>query len=162
MIRTLQFEHHELVTERPFEEVLAAFNAATGSVEEGFAPLAEACADKAEFEALFKQREGSSGFMRFMVTDHGSWLSRFYDLPRKAVMIVLGNPLIAISMLQPSLGAGLNVPTRIFIFEGPDGRTHVTYDLPSTLMADLSDETKAAARNLDAKLVALAERIVGA
>jgi uncharacterized protein (DUF302 family) len=140
--------------------------AATGSIEEGFGSIVQPIDSKESFHRAFKEREGSSGFMRFMVLDHGGWLSRFYGQPTKATMVILGNPLIAITMLEHDLKAGLNVPTRIYIFEGPSpdgqsGQTHIVYDLPSTQMGNLTDETKAAARKLDEKLIALATAIAG-
>ena len=103
----------------------------------------------------------SSDFMRFDVIDHGSWLATIGQRA-KAVMVVLGNPLIARTMLRHDVGAGLNVPVRIFIYQHQDGKTRVAYDLPSTLMSNLKgDPVAEAASKLDAKLVALAERISG-
>jgi uncharacterized protein (DUF302 family) len=157
----LQVDHREHMTEDSYEDVIDRIMAVTGSVEEGYDTVSDATEDLEDFERTFKAREGSSGFMRFLVLDHGEWLTRFYDTPTKATLIVLGNPLIAISMLGPDVGAGLNVPTRIYIYEGLDGRTHVVYDLPSTQMGNLTDETRAAAGKLDAKLIALATDIAG-
>jgi uncharacterized protein (DUF302 family) len=161
MIQTWSLEHHEHVTDDTYEEVMARFMAVTGSVEEGFDVIAKHIDSKESFQSTFKEREGSSGFMRFMVVDHGAWLTRFYDQPTKATMIVLGNPLIAITMLQQDLRAGLNVPTRIYIYAGPSGQTHIVYDLPSTQMGDLTEEAQAAAKKLDEKLIALATSIAG-
>lgn len=159
MPNILHVEHREHITDTPYEDVIAHFNAVTGSVEEGFGSIAATVQSEEDFQRVFKEREGSSGFMRFMVTNHGEWLTRFYGQPTKATMIVLGNPLIAITMLKHDVGAGLNVPTRIYIYEGSDGRTHVAYDLPSTLMGNLSEDAREAARKLDEKLVALATSI---
>ena len=58
-------------------------------------------------------------------------------------------------MLRHDVGAGLNVPVRIFIYQHQDGNTRVAYDLPSTLMSNLKgDPVAEAASKLDAKLVA--------
>lgn len=161
MIKELAVEHRVHVTERSFDNVVTAFMAATGSVEEGYEKVAASAATEEEFEAVFRAREGSSGFMRFMVVDHGKWLATVGQ-PAKALMIVLGNPLLARTMLRHDIGAGLDVPVRIFIHEDGDGRTRVSYDLPSSLMS-FSDnpELGAPAARLDAKLVSLAEAISG-
>ncbi|MDR6955938.1 uncharacterized protein (DUF302 family) [Ancylobacter sp. 3268] len=99
--------------------------------------------------------------MRFSVIDHGKWLA-VMGRPAKALMIVLGNPLIAWTMLQHAIAAGLDVPVRLSIHEDPDGRTRVSYNLPSTLMSFIDNDQLAwAARGLDSKLVALAEMISG-
>ena len=98
----------------------------------------------------------------FLTLDHGAWLGIFGNAA-KAVMVVLGNPLIAITMIKHDIRVGLNVPVRIYIYEGADGHTRVAYDLPSTLMSGLDDaDVTEAARKLDAKLIALAETISGA
>ena len=161
MKQTLQVEHCEHVSGRSFDEVWSAFQAATGSVEEGFDKVAGQAKGSEEFARIFKAREGSSGFMRFLTVDHGAWLAN-YGRGVKGVMVVLGNPLIAITMLNHDFGAGLNVPVRIYIYEGEDGLTRVAYDLPSNLMSGLGNaDVTDAARKLDAKLVALAEQVSG-
>jgi uncharacterized protein (DUF302 family) len=162
MIKSTSVEHREHLSDRSFQEILATFMEVTGSVEEGYAKVAADATDVESFERIFAARESTSGFMRFAVIDHGKWLTDIYNIPSKAVMVVLGNPLIAITMLRHDRGVGLNVPVRISIYEDVDGRTRVSYDLPSTLMESLeNDEVTAAARKLDAKLIALATQISG-
>jgi uncharacterized protein (DUF302 family) len=161
MIRFITVQHHEHVTAKSFESVIASFKAATGSVEEGFTQLTDQATNSQEFEALFRAREGNSGFMRFDTFDHGKWL-RVIGQTAKAVLVILGNPLIARTMLQHDVRAGLNVPVRLLIYEHIDGSTRVAYDLPSSLMSDLENaDVSAAAAKLDAKLIALAEAITG-
>lgn len=59
-------------------------------------------------------------------------------------------------MVRHDLGAGLNVPVRVLIYEKPDsGRTRLAYDLPSSLMARLGNkEVDMAAAKLAEKLAA--------
>jgi uncharacterized protein (DUF302 family) len=66
-------------------------------------------------------------------------------------------------MLRPSVAAGLNVPTRLLIYEDiASGTTRLAYDLPSSLMSLLgNDEVTAAAKKVDAKLIALAVHATG-
>lgn len=159
MIRSITVQHYEHVTDNSFESVVTAFEAATGSVEEGFTQVTDQATTPQEFEALFRAREGNSGFMRFDTFDHGKWL-RLIGQTAKAVMVILGNPLIARTMLQHDIRAGLNVPVRLLIYEHTDGSTRVAYDLPSSLMSGLENaDVSAAAAKLDAKLIALAEAI---
>jgi uncharacterized protein (DUF302 family) len=162
MITTLDVRHHEHISRRSFDEVVVAFNAATGSIEEGFGRVAAQAHDEATFERIFRDREGSSGFMRFETIDHGNWL-RLVGQSANAIMVVLGNPLIARTMLAHDIRVGLNVPVRIFIYEHGDGSTRVAYDLPSSLMSGLQNTAVTdAALKLDAKLIALATAISGA
>jgi uncharacterized protein (DUF302 family) len=155
-------QHHEHSSTRSYDEVIQAFEAATGSVEGGTWPHISASArNLAEFEKLVHEREESSGFMRFLTIDHG-WMSR-YGSKARSRMYTLGNPLIAQTMLRHSVAAGLNVPIRLLIYEHLDsGTTRLAYDLPSSLMSVLkNDGVMTAAKELDAKLIALAVRVIG-
>ncbi len=163
MIDEFTVRHHEHVSARSFDDVVAAFEAAVGSIEKkGFQAEVDATEGTADFEALMRSHEGSSGFMRFMTTDHGRWLTHI-GLHFKAKMYTIGNPLIARTMIKHDIGAGLNVPVRLMIYEDTEGKTRLGYDLPSSLMSRLhNEEVTAAARKLDEKLIALAELATGA
>jgi uncharacterized protein (DUF302 family) len=163
MRTTFTVHHNEHVSTRPFEEVVNAFESAVGSVEEtGFPALLASSENAEKFESQVKSRESTSGFMRFLTADHGAWLARI-GLNAKAVMYTIGNPLIARTMLEHDIAAGLNVPVRLMIYEDAVNRTtRLTYDLPSSLMSGLqNDKVTAAAKRLDAKLIALAIHATG-
>ena len=156
--------HNEHISSRPFEEVVNTFESAVGSVEEsGFPALLASSKSAEQFEGRVRSREGTSGFMRFLTVDHGPWLARI-GLNAKARMYTIGNPLIARTMLEHDIAAGLNVPVRLMIYEDAMSRTtRLAYDLPSSLMSGLQNEkVAAAAKKLDAKLIALAIHATGA
>ena len=164
MRTTFRVCHNEHVSSRSFEEVVSAFESAVGSVEDtGFPELLAKTKNSEEFESRIKSHEGSSGFMCFLTVDHGAWLARI-GLSAKARMYTIGNPLIARTMLEHDIAAGLNVPVRLMIYEEPATRTtRVTYDLPSSLMSGLKNEkVTAAAKKLDAKLITLGVHASGA
>jgi uncharacterized protein (DUF302 family) len=163
MITTFTVQHYEHATNRSFEEVVEAFEAATGSVEKGElnAAIREA-KSLSEFEAKVQSFESKSGFMRFLTADHAGWL-RHFGMKAKARTYTLGNPLIAWTMLKYDLGAGLNVPIRLMIYEHSAQQVRLIYDLPSSLMSRLgNEELMASARKLDEKLLLLAERSTAA
>ena len=164
-MRTMFTVHHnEHVSSRSFEEVVNAFESAVGSVEDtGFAVLVASTKSAEEFESQVKSRESTSGFMRFLTVDHGAWMTRV-GLKAKARMYTIGNPLIARTMLEHDIAAGLNVPVRLMIYEDAASRTtRLVYDLPSSLMSGLKNEkVTAAAKKLDAKLIALGVHASGA
>ena len=163
MRTTFTVHHNEHISSRPFEEVVNAFESAVGSVEDtGFPALLTSTKNTEEFERRIKSREGTSGFMRFLTVDHGAWLTRI-GLRAKARMYTIGNPLIARTMLEHDVAAGLNVPVRLMIYEDATSRTtRLAYDLPSSLMSGLQNEkVTAAAKKLDAKLIALAVHATG-
>jgi uncharacterized protein (DUF302 family) len=67
-------------------------------------------------------------------------------------------------MLMHDIGAGLNVPLKVMIYEdAKSGTTRFAHDLPSSLMSRLGNaDVASAAWALDAKLAALAELVTGA
>ncbi len=163
MRTTFTVHHNEHVSSRSFEEVVNAFESAMGSVEEnGFPTLLASTKSAEEFEGSVQSRAGSSGFMRFLTVDHGAWMARV-GLNAKARMYTIGNPLIARTMVEHDIAAGLNVPVRLMIYEDAVSRTtRLAYDLPSSLMSGLQNEKVAsAAKKLDAKLIALAIQAAG-
>jgi uncharacterized protein (DUF302 family) len=162
MKKTYQVQHNEHVTRRPFEEVIRSFERAVGSVEGLYDDLVAKSRDAAEFERLVREREGSSGFMRFFTVDHGAW-AELEGIRFRARLYTMGNPLIAMTMLKHEVAAGLNAPVRVMIYEDEDsGTTRFVYDLPSSLMSVLGNEqVMNAARKLDEKLIALAVEVTG-
>jgi len=156
-------EHREYPSEHGFEQVVAAFERLVPPV--GSATLAVEVARAAgaeDLEQYLRAQAGPSGFMRFADFDHGAWLAK---LGRSARIrsYILGNPLVARTMIVHDPGVGLNVPVRLLIYEGSDRRTRVAYDVPSTLMGRLkSPEVTKAALLLDDKLRALAEEVTHA
>ena len=144
----------QVATTRPFDEVLNRLRREVGS-----APAAELEAARKrsrtadEFAREVNQRVGPSGFVLFFEIDHGSWIGKF-GIQRKALRWILGNPLIAITMLRHDLQAGLFVPVELYVVEQDDdaGAT-VSYVVPSSLIA-IGDnrELREAAEALDRKL----------
>jgi uncharacterized protein (DUF302 family) len=156
--------HNEHVSSRSFEQVVSAFESAVGSIEDtGFPALLASTKSVEEFQASVQSRAVSSGFMRFLTVDHGAWMARV-GLNAKARMYTIGNPLIAWTMLEHDVAAGLNVPLRLMIYEEPATRTtRLSYDLPSSLMSGLKNKkVTVAAKKLDAKLISLAVHATGA
>jgi uncharacterized protein (DUF302 family) len=156
--------HREHISARAFDAVVAAFEAALGRAdEESFRKAVQASTNADEFEKHMRAFEGPSEFMLFQKMDHGAWMSRV-GLKARATLYIIGNPLIARTMIEHDPGVGLNVPVRVLIYEDSrSGACRIAYDLPSSLMARLkSEQVTAAAKHLDAKLSALATAATGA
>jgi uncharacterized protein (DUF302 family) len=91
--------------------------------------------------------------------NHGAWVPLFeVGEGRKSKRIILGNPLIAITMLKHDMTAGLAVPVELLVLEREEG-VDLIYQLPSALIAGLNrdEELVKAVERLDEKL----ERLVG-
>ena len=54
MIRELTVNHHEHISDLPYEDVVASFMEVTGSVEEGYDSVASSAQTKEDFERIFK------------------------------------------------------------------------------------------------------------
>lgn len=105
---------------------------------------------------------GPSGFMLFALLDHGSWLAKA-GIDRKALRVVIGNPLIAITMLRHDVTAGLFAPVELLITEEDVDHSALTYVAPSSLMVvEPNEPLRAAALELDAKLAKLAASVTAA
>jgi uncharacterized protein (DUF302 family) len=72
----------------------------------------------------------------------------------KSKRVILGNPLIAITMLKHDLTAGLAVPLELLVLEKKEGGVDLIYQLPSALIAGLNkdEELVSAAAEVDRKL----------
>ena len=143
-------------------ESLPEFDAeAIGAKYKGVSGEAMTSSERATWEKI---RELASRFQKAdrIVLGVPMWNFSFpYKL--KQLIDLACQRMIAITMIKHDIRVGLNVPVRIYIYEGADGRTRVAYDLPSTLMSGLDGADVAeAARKLDAKLIAVAETISGA
>jgi hypothetical protein len=87
-------DHVRLTTDKPFEEVVHAFERQLGrfdpEVSRSLATGENAEGARAKIEAM----AGPSGFMLFGTNDHGALL-RLAGQKRKAIQFVVGNPLFS-------------------------------------------------------------------
>ena|ERR1700742_3842581 len=114
-----------------------------------------------EYQDSIRGRIGPSGFMLFALLDHTGWIN-VAGIHKKLLRVVLGNPLIAITMLRYDLSAGLFAPVELLITEQDNNRSTLTYVKPSSLVAIHPDELlQPAAEALDEKLAALVAKAVG-
>jgi uncharacterized protein (DUF302 family) len=151
----------EVATSIGFDEVLTRLRSLMGRASTSeIVALAQADTTEAEFVRVVQERfEGESGFMLFAEIDHGGWLSKF-QIRQRSVRWILGNPLIALTMIRHDITAGLFAPVEILVTEAQDGRgTRVTYVRPSSLMViEENPPLLAMATLLDAKFDALIAR----
>jgi uncharacterized protein (DUF302 family) len=157
-------QHIEYISSHSFEQVVADFESLVGSVENGsLKQLIVTAKTLDEFENGVHQLEGSSGFLQFLVINHGAYLPFFGINGENVQMYTVGNPLLAETIIKYDLRVGLNVPVRLLIYENDaDNTVRIGYDIPSSLMSQLQnkDVTKAA-KILDTQLQDLCKRAAG-
>src|SRR4051794_6670225 len=146
---------------RSFDELVSALLADIGDKPAPINDIAQNHDDWDAYQREVESHVGPSGFMLFGLFDHGAWMGKA-GIDRKVLRVILGSPLIAITMLRHDVTAGLFAPVEVLILEEPAGSS-LTYVKPSSLMVvEENPELLRAAEELDAKLAALAAKVVGA
>lgn len=134
-------EHVDLVSGKPFEQVVKDLEAELGiaSTEK----LMDRLSSSATFDEYAEECEGFAGRSNLMEVAYLDWgkVLTLASTPMKAKLFVVGNPLTARKLLEAGGPAvGLYLPTKIFVFEDADGATHVSYDKFASIMAEYGDE----------------------
>ncbi|OBJ96192.1 DUF302 domain-containing protein [Mycobacterium sp. 1245852.3] len=145
-------------SEKSYEELVAALLADIGEQPVPINDIATSTSDWDSYQERVESRVGPSGFMLFGLVDHGAWITKA-GIDRKALRVILGNPLIAITMLRHDVTAGLFAPVELLLLE-EGSASSLTYVKPSSLIVvEPNAELLSAAEGLDAKLAALAEKV---
>lgn len=92
-----------------------------------------------KFTAYINQNTGILGLMILGSIPHGSIISLSGER-HKAVQLLIGNPLIALSMMKIHPEAGVYAPLRVFIHEIDHDKTLITYDKPSLLFGQWDEQ----------------------
>src|ERR1700761_9446157 len=129
MIRQIQVTRYEIESERPFDEVIAAYEARVGTADHGELTDGLLTArSKEDWEALCNSLFGSSDFIHIVTFDHGHWYS-LYGTPSKARQYLWGNPLIARTLIEEDFRVTMDVPLRVLFRENEAGKAVMTFDL---------------------------------
>jgi uncharacterized protein (DUF302 family) len=143
---------------KSYDELVAALLADIGEQPVSLDDLAMASNDWESYQQQVEPLVGPSGFMLFQLYDHGAWIAKA-GIERKVLRVILGNPLIAITMLRHDVTAGLFAPVEVLLIDQDEGRSSLTYVMPSSLMViEDNSELLSAAKELDVKLAALAAK----
>jgi uncharacterized protein (DUF302 family) len=143
MIRKIEIERFSLTSSKPFDQVVAAVNAAIGHPDMAeFGRSTHAARSFAELKSAVEKGLSKAGLMLFMQLDQGAVLQKetVQDAPR-IIRLLIGNPLIMKEMAD----AGSYAPVTVLVDERADG-VHLSYDRMASFLA--------AYGNLDALRVA--------
>jgi len=161
---SITIEHIVVASNRSYEQVKEALEARlgiAGNIDELGRQLA---ADNASWEQVTQAIEkqlGSSGFSLFSKVDHGALLS-LAGKPRRVSQYAIGNPLLAIQMVEHLPEVALYAPLRLAVYEEEEGRTFVAYDRFSSLLAQYQRaEITPIAQLVEQKLEALVAEVTG-
>jgi uncharacterized protein (DUF302 family) len=129
-------EHVVVRSSRPYAAVKAAIEAYLPSLADIGVLVAQLAAAKAPWEEIrrtIEQRMEPRGFSLFAAFDQGQLLA-LSGKPGKATQYVIGNPLLAIQMIEHEPQVALYAPLRLAVYETADGTTYVSYDSFTSLV----------------------------
>ncbi|MBA5688916.1 DUF302 domain-containing protein [Rugamonas apoptosis] len=137
-MRPVTVEHIRISSKRSYDEVRSALESRIRPFRiERVMPFVMQ-GDMAGARAELEQLAAPTGLSILYSLDHGLALS-LEGAPRKAVGYGIGNVLIAASMNQHNLAAGLYAPIRVVLYEGADGTALFEYDRPSSMFGQFGD-----------------------
>lgn len=112
------------------------------------------------YQQEIQSHVGVSGFILFARLDHGVWIKKA-GIERNVLRLIIGNPLIAITMIRHDIVAGLFAPIELLLTDEPDGASAIVYLKPSSMMVIESNPLLLeAAIELDIKLEAMVRKAV--
>ena len=154
MIRRIEIERFSLTSSKPFDQVVAAVDAAIGHPDMAeFARSSREAHSFAELKSAVEKGLSDAGLMLFMQLDHGAVLRKETgrDTPR-IIRFIIGNPLIMKEMAKHVLDAGSYAPVTVLVDERADG-VHLSYDRMASFLAPYENrDALEVARNLDKKI----------
>jgi uncharacterized protein (DUF302 family) len=106
-----------------------------------------------------KSAVSQGGMMVMGTVDQGNMLA-MTGLKMKGTLFLVGNPNVGKQVFEQDPGAGLYLPLRVFVYEGKDGKTYVSYDKPSAVLEQFNNpEIQKTAGMLDQKLGGLVQMV---
>jgi uncharacterized protein (DUF302 family) len=146
-------------SKKSFDEVVSSLLADVGDKPVLLNAIAANSESWDSYKKEIESHVGPSGFSLFATIDHGAWIKKV-GIRKKVLRLIIGNPTIAITMLRHDLTAGLFAPVELILIEEDDGHCSLTYVRPSSLMVvEKNDALLDAAKELDSKLQALAQKV---
>ena len=157
MIRRIEVERFSLTSSKPFNQVVAALNAAIGHPDMAeFGRSTHEARSFADLKSAVEKGLSKAGFMLFMQLDHGAVLQKEtgQDAPR-IIRLLIGNPLIMKEMAKYVPDAGSYAPVTVLVDERADG-VHLSYDRMASFLAAYGNrDALQVAADLDSKIETL-------
>lgn len=138
---------------------MATFAPAAGAADDTFNGARVTVDSSKSFEQVvdaLKSLVAKNGMMVMAEVNQGQMLS-MTGLSLKATLFLVGNPTVGKQLFEQDHAVGLYVPLRVSVYADANGKTHVEYDRPSSLLGQFKNEQIAMiAKMLDEKLDGLA------
>src|SRR4029077_12515526 len=129
MIKKIEIERFSLTSSKPFDQVVAALNAAIGHPDMAeFGRSTREARSFAELKRAVEKGLSKAGLMLFMQLDQGAVVQKEtgQGTPR-IIRLLIGNPLIMKEMAKHVPDAGSYAPVTVLVDDRADG-VHLSYD----------------------------------
>lgn len=138
---------------------VSAYTAAARAADSTFSGTRVTVDSNKSYEQVvdaLKSLVAKNGMMVMAEVNQGQMLS-MAGLSLKATVFLVGNPTVGKQLFEQDQAVGLYVPLRVSVYADANGKTHVEYDRPSSLLGQFKNEQiTMVARMLDEKLDGLA------
>ena len=124
-----QFRYLDRIT---FLAVLFAASVATAFAQESRVSIPSSKSFDQTVEA-FKMAVSKGGMMVMSTVDQGNML-KMTGLEMKGTLFLVGNPNVGKQVFEKDPAAGLYLPLRVYIYQGSDNKTYLSYDRPSVVL----------------------------
>jgi uncharacterized protein (DUF302 family) len=124
-----QFRYLHRIT---FLAVLFAASVATAFAQESRVSIPSSKSFDQTVEA-FKMAVSTGGMMVMSTVDQGNML-KMTGLDMKGTLFLVGNPNVGKQVFEKDPAAGLYLPLRVYIYQGSDHKTYLSYDKPSVVL----------------------------
>jgi uncharacterized protein (DUF302 family) len=153
-IREVNVQRWSIISQKPFESVVAAVDAAIGKPNMSeFAKEVAGATTYPEVQEIVQHAVSEIGLMEFMRLDAGAVLAKAHPNSNpKSIRLIIGNPVIMESMAHLVPDAASYAPVTVLIDQRPDG-VYLSYDEMASLLAPYGNaEAVEIARDLDVKV----------
>jgi uncharacterized protein (DUF302 family) len=160
----ITIEHIVVASDRSYEQVIAALEAQLG-LRADWEEIARALSTpNGTFEQavqIVEQQLGTSGFTILSKIEPGALLT-LSGKPTRATQYAIGNPLLAIQMIEHAPEAALYAPPRLVVYENRAGQAVVAYESFTSQLAQYPNpEIAPVAELVEQKLEELVAQATG-
>ena len=160
----ITIEHIVVTSDRSYDQVIEALEAQLGPRADWENSARALITPNATFEQAFQiveQQLGTSGFTILSKIEPGALL-RLSGKPTRAAQYAIGNPLLAIQMIEHAKGTALYAPLRLAVYENRAGKAVVAYERFTSQLAQYPNpEIAPVAELVEQKLEALVAQATG-
>jgi len=160
----ITIEHIVVASDRSYEQVIEDLEAQLGLRADWNKIERKLITTNAYWEQaiqIVEQQLGTSGFKILSKINHGALLS-LAGKPRRVSQYAIGNPLLAIQMIEHAPEAALYAPLRLAVYENRAGKAFVAYERFTSQLAQYPNpEIAPVAQLVEQKLEELVAKATG-